>query len=60
MCIKDFVYHLSHDCHLDIDRDVSTAYCKSASSGNSVDSLSGPIYTTMNVSDWCIANLAHC
>jgi len=51
MCIKDFVYRLSHDCHLDIDSDVSTAYCKSASSGGSVDSLSGAIYTTVNVSD---------
>lgn len=40
-----FVSQLS----LDIDRDVSTAYCKSASSGHSADSLSGAIYTTVNV-----------
>lgn len=51
-----FVSQLS----LDIDRDVSTAYRKSASSGHSADSLSGAIYTTVNVSDWCITNLAHC
>ena len=24
--LKGFVYHLFHDCHLDIDHDVSTAY----------------------------------
>ena len=26
--IKGFVNHLCHDCHIDIDRDVSTAYCR--------------------------------
>ena len=36
MCIKAFVYHLCHDNHLIIDRDVSTAYCRSLS-GDSVD-----------------------
>lgn len=36
MCIKAFVYHLCHDNHLVIDRDVSTAYCRSLS-GDSVD-----------------------
>ena len=25
MCIKGLDYRLSHDCHFDIDRDVSTA-----------------------------------
>ena len=54
MCIKDFVYRLSHDCHLDIDRDVSTVYCKSSSVAG------GAIYTTVIVSDWCITDLAYC
>ena len=31
MCTKGFVNRLSHDCHIDIDRDVSTAYCRSLS-----------------------------
>ena len=39
MRIKGFVHRLSHDCLIDIDRDVSTAYCRS-SLGNSVDLLS--------------------
>ena len=34
--IKGLVYRLSHDCHFDIDRDVSTAHYRS-SSGDSVD-----------------------
>ena len=36
------VNRLSHDCHIDIDRDVSTAYCRS-SSGDSVDLVSRTI-----------------
>ena len=36
MCIKGFVYRLSDDDDLDIDRDVSTASCRT-SSGDSVD-----------------------
>ena len=56
MCIKGFVYCLSHDCHIDIDHDVSTMYCRS-SSGGSVNLLS--ICATMLVDDWCIMNLAH-
>ena len=36
MCIKGLVYRLSHDCHSDIDRDVSTAHYRS-SLGNSGD-----------------------
>ena len=52
MRIKGLViYHLSHDCHFDIDRDVSTANCRS-SSGDSVDSLIRTICTTVVVSDW--------
>ena len=39
MCIKGFVYCLSYDCQIDIDRDVLTTYCRS-SSGGSVNSLS--------------------
>ena len=35
-CIKGLVYRLSHDCNFDIDRDVSTAHCRS-SSGDGVD-----------------------
>ena len=35
MCIKGLVYLLSHNCHLDMDRDVLTAHCRS-SSGDSV------------------------
>ena len=44
-----FVDRLSHDCHIDIDRDVSTAYYRS-SSGDSVDLLSiRTIFTAMVV-----------
>ena len=43
-------YSLSHDCHFDIDHDVSTAHCRS-STGDSVDLLSQTICTTMVVSD---------
>ena len=39
MCIKGFVYCLSYDCQIDIDRDVLTTYCRS-SSGGSVNSQS--------------------
>ena len=42
LCIKGFVYRLSHDCHFDVDGDVSTADSRS-SSGDSVDLLSGII-----------------
>ena len=31
MSLKGFVNRLSHDCHIDIDRDVSTEYCRSSS-----------------------------
>ena len=31
MNLKRFVNRLSRDCHVDIDRDVSTAYFKSSS-----------------------------
>ena len=56
--IKGLANLLSHDCHFDIDRDVSTAHCRS-SSGDNVDLLSRTICTTVVVSDWCIRNLAH-
>ena len=56
MCIKGLVYHLSHDCHFDIDHDVSTAHCR-FSSGNIVGLLSRNICTTVVVSDWCLTNL---
>ena len=46
MCIKGLVYRLSHDCHFDIDRDVSTGHCTSWS-GDSVDLLSRTICTTV-------------
>ena len=39
---KEFVYCLSHDSQLHIDRDASTVYWRS-SSGGSVDLLSGTI-----------------
>ena len=51
MNIEGFVYRLSHDCHLDIDHDVSTAHCRS-SSGNSVVLLSTTICTNMVVSNF--------
>ena len=54
MCIKGLVYHLSHDCHFDIDHDVSTAHCRS-SSGDSVGLLSQTICTTVVVSDWWVS-----
>ena len=44
MCTKGLDYRLSHDCHFDIDRDVSTAHYRS--------------YTTVVVSDWWNTNLA--
>ena len=56
MNIEGFVYRLSHDCHLDIDRDVSTAYCRS-SSGNSVVLLSTTICTNMVVSDFVLQSI---
>ena len=46
MYIQGLVYHLSHNCHFDIDRDVLTAHCRS-SSGDSVDLLSRTICTTV-------------
>ena len=56
--IQGLVNRLSPDCHIDIDRDVSTAYCRS-SLDDGVDSLSTTICTTMVISDWCITILAH-
>ena len=58
MCIKGLVYRLSHDCYFDINRDVSTAHCRSPS-GDSVHLLSQTICTSGIVSDLCITNLAH-
>ena len=53
------VNRLSHDCHIDIDRDVSTAYCRS-SSGDSVDLVSRTIWTTVVVIVTDVfTNLAH-
>ena len=53
---------MSHDCHFDIDHDVSTAHCRS-SSGDSVDLLSRTVILyhldDLIVRDWCITNLAH-
>ena len=40
MCIKGFVYRWSYESCLDIDRGVSTAYCRS-SLGDNVELLSG-------------------
>ena len=57
MCIKGFVYCLSHDCHQDNDRDVLTAHCRS--SGDIVDLVSRAVSTTLVASDWCITKLAH-
>ena len=56
MFIKGFIYRLPH---MEIDREVSNAYCRS-SSGDNVDLLSRTFYTTVVVSDWCITNRAHC
>jgi len=42
--MKGFVYCLFQDCCLDIDHNVSSAYCRS-SSGDSVDFLSRTICT---------------
>ena len=53
--MKGFIYRLPH---IEIDRDVSNAYCRS-SSGDNVDLLSRTFYTTVVVSDWCITNRAH-
>ena len=58
MYIKGLVNHLSHNCHFDIDWDVSTAHYRSSS--GDVDLLSRTICTTVVVSDWCITFLAHC
>ena len=51
MNIEGFIYRLSHDCHLDIDHNVSIAYCRS-SSGNSVVLLNTTICTNTVVSDF--------
>ena len=50
---KEFVYCLSHDSQLHIDRDVSTGYWRS-SSGDSVDLLQVELFIprTVVVSDW--------
>ena len=56
--IKGLANLFSHDCHFNIDRDISTAHCRS-SSGDNVDLLCRTICTTVVVSDWCITNLAH-
>ena len=53
MCIKGLVLSFVFD----IDRNISTAHCRS-SSGNSVDLLSRTICTTVVVSDWSITNVA--
>lgn len=45
LSLKGFVYHLSHDSHLNIGRGVLTMYCGS-SSGDSVDFLRRNISTT--------------
>lgn len=37
--IDGFVYHLSHDCHKDIDHNISTMYCRSSSSDDSINLL---------------------
>ena len=58
LSLKGFVYHLSHDSHLNIGRDVLTVYCRS-SSGDSVDFLRRTISTTVVVGDRYIINLAH-
>ena len=42
MCMKGVVNSLPSDCHLDIDRHVSTAYCR-CSLGDVVDLLSRTI-----------------
>ena len=57
MCIKGFVYPLSHDCHQDNDRDVLTACCRL--SGDIVDLMSRAVCITVVASDWCITKLAH-
>ena len=54
MCIKGFVNRLSHDSDLDIERDVSTAYCRS-SSGDRVDLLSRTICSTLVVTSRMVA-----
>ena len=58
LIFKGFNFIVSHDCHFDIDRDISTAHCRS-SSGDSVNVLSRTVCTTVVVSDWCITNLAN-
>ena len=50
------VYKLSHDCHFDIDRDVSTAHCRSPS-GDCFNLLSRTICNTVVVS-WCLIGVS--
>ena len=50
MCIMGFVNRLSNDYHMDIDRDVLTAYSRSSSCIR-VNLPSKTICTTMVVSD---------
>ena len=54
-----FLCRLSHDYHLDIDRDVLTAYILQVfNQAISVDLLGRTVCTTVAVSDWYITNLA--
>ena len=55
LSLMGFVYHLSHNCHLDIGCDI---YFRS-SSGDGGDFLRRTISTTVVVSDWYIINLTH-
>ena len=49
---------MSHNSHLDIDRDILIKY--RVSSDSSVDLLSGTVILfIVVVSDWCIMNLDH-
>ena len=58
MCIKGFVNRLSHDCHLDIERNVSTAHCAGPSLGDKVDLLGRTICSTVVVSSWMVAGFS--
>ena len=53
----NILFIVDNNCHIDIDRDISTAYCR-PSSGTSVDLLSRSNYLYHH-GCWCITNLAH-
>lgn len=57
---KGFAYRFSHDSHLDIDREVLTAYtCTAGGLHQAIVLILGLFLPVWLFSDWCITILAH-